>query len=286
MNKPRLTVSRVCIYAFLVLSALFFALPTWFAFMASFKTLPDLQSGNLFGLPNGWTIAPWKRAWQEVCTGIQGCTGMMPYFRNSLIVVIPSTLISTVWAGFNGYVISKWKFRGSEFVFFLLLFGLFLPTVMFLFPLSLILHRLGMSSSLLSLVLVHIIYSLPLALYFRNYFSSFPGELIKAARIDGAGLFTIFWRILLPSTKPIFVVVLIMQFTSIWNEFLFALILAPYDQQLVTVGLTNLTGSQIGTPETNVYMAAALMVALPTVLIYVVAGKYFVRGLTAGAVKG
>lgn len=278
--------ARLAIYAGLLLAALFFALPAWFAIVNAFKPLKEMQAGNVLGLPAQWTVEPWIAAWSTACTGGPKCQGLARYFIDSLLVVVPATLISTLWGCFNGYVLAKWRFRGADMVLFLLMFGTFMPAALFVFPLSVIFARLGLSDSLVGLVVVHTIYSVPVSLYFRNYFVGFPGELIKAARIDGAGLWMIFWRIVLPTAQPILVVVAIMQFTAIWNDFLFALVLAPSDQQLVTVGLNNLTNVQEDVPHHNVYMAAALICGLPTLLLYIVAGKYFVRGLTAGAVKG
>lgn len=286
IESRRLTPSRWGIYFALLMAVAFFALPAWFALINSFKPLEELQNGNVLGLPGAWIVTPWVEAWATACTGGPSCTGMSRYFLNSLLVVVPATAISTMWGCFNGYVLAKWRFKGSDSVLFLLMFGTFVPAGLFLLPLSVIFHRLGLSHSLFGLVVVHTIYSLPTALFFRNYFVGFPGELIKAARIDGAGLLVIFYRIVLPTAKPILVVVSIMQFTAIWNDFLFALVLAPSDQQLVTVGLNNLTNVQEDVPHYNTYMAAALIAGLPTLFIYIVAGKYFVRGLISGAVKG
>lgn len=277
---------RVLVYAALLMAVAFYALPAWFAIVNSFKPLAELQSGNVLGLPGRWTIAPWVEAWSTACTGAQTCSGLSRYFFDSLLVVVPSTVISTLWGCFNGYVLAKWRFRGVDGALFLLMFGVFMPAALFVFPLSVVFAKLALSQSLFGLVLVHALYSVPVALYFRNYFVGFPGELIKAARIDGAGLWTIFRRVVLPTAKPILVVVGIMQFTAIWNDFIFALVLAPSDQQLVTVGLNNLTNVQEDVPHYNAYMAAALIAGAPTLVLYMLAGKYFVRGLTAGAVKG
>ena len=286
MMNRRLTPSRVVIYLALLAAVAFFAMPAWFALINSFKPLKELQAGNVLGLPVTWTIGPWIEAWATACTGGGACTGMSRYFVNSMWVVVPATLISTMWGCFNGYVLAKWRFKGSDSVLFILMFGTFVPAGLFLLPLSIIFDRVGLSHTLWGLVVVHTIYSVPISLFFRNYFVGFPGELIKAARIDGAGLFVIFYRVVLPTAKPILVVVSIMQFTAIWNDFLFALVLAPSDLQLVTVGLNNLTNVQEDVPRHNTYMAAALIAALPTLVIYIVAGKYFVRGLISGAVKG
>lgn len=286
LYRRRLSGARLAIYAALSLAVLFFVLPAWFAVINSLKPLKEIQAGNVLGLPAQWTIEPWIAAWSTACTGGPACQGLAPYFIHSLMVVVPATVISTLWGCFNGYVLAKWRFRGSDAVLFLLMFGTFVPAALFLFPLSVIFARLQLSHSLLGLVVVHTLYSVPITLFFRNYFVGFPGELIKAARIDGAGLWVIFLRIVLPTAKPILVVVAIMQFTAIWNDFLFALVLAPSDQQLVTVGLNNLTNVQEDVPHHNTYMAAALIAGLPTLLIYIAAGKYFVRGLISGAVKG
>ncbi|MBT9549964.1 MAG: carbohydrate ABC transporter permease [Hydrogenophaga sp.] len=277
---------RWLVYGSLLLAVLFFALPAWFALVNAFKPLADLQAGNVLGLPSQWTLEPWVEAWSTACTGASTCGGLSRYFIDSLLVVVPATVISTLWGCFNGYVLAKWRFRGVDQVLFLMMFGIFMPAALFVFPLSVVFSQLNLSHSLVGLVLVHTLYSVPVALYFRNYFVGFPGELIKAARIDGAGLWVIFWRVVLPTAKPILVVVGIMQFTAIWNDFIFALVLAPSDQQLVTVGLNNLTNVQEDVPRYNTYMAAAVIAGAPTLVLYILAGKYFVRGLTAGAVKG
>lgn len=277
---------RWLVYGSLLLAVLFFALPAWFALVNAFKPLSDLQAGNVLGLPSQWTLEPWVEAWSTACTGASTCAGLSRYFIDSLLVVVPATVISTLWGCFNGYVLAKWRFRGVDTVLFLLMFGIFMPAALFVFPLSVVFSQLNLSHSLAGLVIVHTLYSVPVALYFRNYFVGFPGELIKAARIDGAGLWVIFWRVVLPTAKPILVVVGIMQFTAIWNDFIFALVLAPSDQQLVTVGLNNLTNVQEDVPRYNTYMAAAVIAGAPTLVLYMLAGKYFVRGLTAGAVKG
>ncbi|MCW5222234.1 carbohydrate ABC transporter permease [Verminephrobacter aporrectodeae subsp. tuberculatae] len=284
-GRPR-AASRLAIYGALILATLFFALPAWFALINSLKPLQEIQAGNVLGLPARWTVEPWIAAWSTACTGAPACAGLARYFVHSLMVAIPATVISTLWGCFNGYLLAKWRFRGSDAVLFVLMFGSFVPGVLFVFPLSIIFARLQLAHSLVGLVVVHTLYSLPIALFFRNYFVGFPGDLIKAARIDGAGLWVIFRRIVLPTAKPILVVVAIMQFTSIWNDFQFALVLAPSDQQLVTVGLNNLTNVQEDVAHHNTYMAAALIAGLPPLLIYIAAGKYFVRGLVSGAVKG
>jgi glucose/mannose transport system permease protein len=277
---------RLLIHAALLLALGFFALPAWFALVNSFKPLDEIQAGNVFGLPATWTLEAWAKAWNQACTGAAECRGLSGYFLNSALTVLPATAIGTLWGCWNGYILAKWRFKGSEAILFVLMFGSFIPIGLFLFPLTVIFDRLGLSSSLAGLIVVYVIYSLPTALFFKNYFVGFPGELIKAARIDGAGLFRIFWSVVLPTARPILMVVVIMSFTNIWNDFLFALVLAPYDNQTVTVGLNNLINVVEERAEYNVHMAAALIAALPTAIVYAVAGKHFVKGLTSGAVKG
>jgi glucose/mannose transport system permease protein len=284
--NPKFNLSRLAIYAFLALALVFFCLPAWFALVNSFKPLDEIYASNVFGLPSVWTIEPWVKAWGTACTGAPECEGLSRYFLNSVLAVVPSTALAAIWGCFNGYVLAKWRFRGSEAVLFVLMFGSFIPIGLFLFPLTVIFDRMGLSSSLAGLVVVYVVYSLPTTLFFKNYFVGFPGELIKAARIDGAGLLRIFWSVVLPTARPILMVVVIMTFTNVWNDFLFALVLAPYDSQTVTVGLNNLINVVEERAEYNVHMAAALIAALPTAIVYIVAGKHFVRGLTSGAVKG
>jgi glucose/mannose transport system permease protein len=284
--KAKFGLSRIAIYVVLLTVLVFFALPAWFAFVNAFKPLKEIVDGNVFGLPQTWTLEAWQKAWSKACTGASECAGLKGYFLNSFLVVVPATMIGALWGCLNGYVLAKWKFRGSDAVLFVLMFGSFIPIGLFLFPLTIVFDKLGLSTTLLGLMTVYVIYSLPTALFFRNYFTGFPSELIKAARIDGAGLFGIFWHVVLPTAKPILMVVVIMSFTNIWNDFLFALVLAPSDSQTVTVGLNNLITVVEDQPEYNVHMAAALIAALPTALVYIIAGKHFVRGLTAGAVKG
>ncbi len=284
--KQRFDLSRFSIYVLLILALAFFALPAWFALVNSFKPLQEIYDGNVFGLPHVWSLEGWSKAWSKSCTGTSECSGLSSYFINSVLVVLPATAIGTLWGCLNGYVLAKWRFKGAQAVLFVLMFGSFLPIGLFLFPLTLIFDRMGLSSSLMGLTIIYIIYSLPTALFFKNYFTGFPGELIKAARIDGAGLLRIFWSVVLPTARPILMVVGLMSFTNIWNDFLFALVLAPYDHQTVTVGLNNLINVTEDRIEYNVHMAAALIAALPTTVVYIFAGKQFVRGLTAGAVKG
>ncbi len=278
--------SRIAIYGVLLLACLVYLIPLIIMLITSFKTPMDIRTGNLLALPSDWTVLGWTKAWSEACTGVQ-CEGVKGYFWNSFKMTVPAVLISTLLGAFNGYVLSKWKFRGSDLMFGMLLFGCFVPFQVVLLPMAATLGKLGLANTTTGLVLVHVIYGVAFTtLFFRNYYVAIPDALIKAARLDGAGFFTIFFRILLPLSTPIFMVSLIWQFTQIWNDFLFGVVFASGDSQPITVALNNLVNTSTGVKEYNVDMAAAMIAALPTLVVYIVAGKYFIRGLTAGSVKG
>lgn len=287
--KPRasfLSPGRVLVYALLLAAAAFFLLPLYAMLVTSFKDAEEIRSSQLLALPQGLNWRAWAVAWSEACTGVD-CNGLQPFFWNSLSMTLPAVLISTVWGALNGYVLSLWKFRGSDTLFSLLLFGVFMPFQVVLLPMSQVLGWLGLSSSIAGLVLVHCLAGLAgTTLFFRNYYSAIPAELLKAARMDGAGFWQIFWRIVLPLSTPIVMVTLIWQFTNIWNDFLFGVVFSGTDSKPITVGLNNLANTSSSVKAYNVDMAAAIIAGLPTMLIYVIAGKFFVRGLTAGAVKG
>jgi glucose/mannose transport system permease protein len=280
------TASRFFLYGILALAALYALAPLWVMLATSLKSLDEIRDGSLIAAPHAPTIAAWGKAWSGACTGVR-CEGLQPFFVNSLLMTIPAVLISTIVGALNGYAITHWKFRGSEALFTMLLLGCFIPFQVVLLPMARTLGAIGFVDSIFGLIFVHVVYGLAFTtLFFRNYYLGVPGELIKAARVDGAGFFTIFWRILLPISAPIFMVCVIWQFTQIWNDFLFGVVFAGSDSQPVTVALNNLVRTSTGVKEYNVDMAAAIIAALPTLLVYIVAGKYFVRGLTAGAVKG
>jgi glucose/mannose transport system permease protein len=252
----------------------------------SFKDLDQLHSGNLLTPPSHWSVAPWVKAWSEACTGVR-CDGMRPFFMNSVRMVIPAVLLSSIIGAFNGYVLTHWRFRGADAIFTMLLVGCFIPFQTILLPMARLLGAVGISNTISGLVLVHVVYGIAFTtMFFRNFYVSIPAELVKAARIDGAGFFMIFTRILLPVSLPIFMVCVIWQFTQIWNDFLFGIVFSGVDSMPITVALNNLVNTSTGVKEYNVDMAAAIIAALPTLLVYIIAGRYFVRGLTAGAVKG
>ncbi|MDJ0831660.1 MAG: carbohydrate ABC transporter permease [Desulfobacterales bacterium] len=279
-------IGRMVVYGILIIAAVYFLIPLFVMIITSIKTMGDIRTGNLISLPREVTLDAWTTAWNSACIGV-ACNGIKGFFWNSVRMVIPAVAISTILGAINGYVFSKWRFKGSEVFFSLLLVGCFIPFQVILLPMARTLGQFGISQSLVGLIFVHVVYGLAFTtLFFRNFYVSIPDELVKAARIDGAGFFRIFWRILLPLSKPIFVVCIIWQTTQIWNDFLFGVVFSTGDTQPITVALNNLVNTSTGVKEYNVDMAAAIIAAIPTLLVYIVAGKYFLRGLTAGAVKG
>jgi glucose/mannose transport system permease protein len=278
--------TRALIYTALIFFAMFYLMPLYVMVVNSLKPLEEIRQGGMVNLPQVWTIEPWLSAWSTAQIGIQP-TGLKPFFINSILMVIPAVAISTVVGALNGYVLTKWHFRGSNIVFGMLLLSCFIPFQIVLIPTARILGLLGLAGSIPGLVLVHVVYGLGFTtLYFRNYYEAFPTELVRAAQIDGATFFQIFRRILLPSSGPIIVVSVIWQFTNIWNDFLFGASFAGANSTPMTVALNNLVQSSTGVKEYNVHFAGAILAALPTLIVYIVSGRYFVRGLMSGAVKG
>ena len=278
--------SRSLIYFVLLAVALYYLLPLFVMVVTSLKDLDEIRNGTIFSLPQSLNFDAWEKAWGTACTGAN-CNGLKGYFWNSVLIVIPAILISTIIGAINGYVLTKWRFKGSNIFFGLLLIGTMIPFQVILLPMARTLGFLGLSGSISGLIFVHVIYGLAFTtLFFRNYYVTVPTELVNAARIDGAGFWKIFTRIILPISTPIIVVSLIWQFTQIWNDFLFGVVYSSGDQQPITVALNNLVNTSTGVKEYNVDMAAAIIAALPTLFVYIVAGNYFVRGLTAGSVKG
>jgi glucose/mannose transport system permease protein len=277
---------RILMYAIMILAAFYFLMPFCVMLLTSLKSMDDIRMGNLISLPTAITLEPWREAWSSACIGVD-CGGIRHYFWNSVKMAIPAVLISTGIGMVNGYVISSWRFKGSEFFFSLLLVGCFIPFQVILLPMASTLGKLGLSQSLAGLILVHVLYGICFTtLFFRNYYVNIPDELVKAARIDGAGFFRILWKIILPLSAPIIVVSIIWQTTQIWNDFLFGVVFSTGESQPITVALNNLVNTSTGVKKYNVDMAAAIIAAMPTLLVYIAAGKYFMRGLTAGSVKG
>ena len=280
------TAGRILIYGTLVLFAVYFLVPLFVMVITSVKNMDEIRTGTLIALPQQPTLEPWLKAWGDATIGVT-YEGIRGFFWNSIRMVIPAVLFSTLIGAVNGYVLSKWRFRGSDTFFAMLLLGCFIPFQVVLLPMARTLGFLGLSESIWGLVLVHTVYGLAFTtLFFRNYYVAVPSELVNAARIDGAGFFRIFWKIMLPVSTPIFMVTIIWQTTQIWNDFLFGVCFSTGETQPVTVALNNLVNTSSSVKEYNVDMAAAIIAALPTLFVYFVAGKYFVRGLTAGAVKG
>ena len=278
--------ARAGVYAVLLVFAVYYLLPLYVMVVNSVKPLDEIRSGNMLAFPRAFTVEPWLSAWSTAQIGVQP-TGLLPYFWNTLQMVVPAVVISTFMGALNGYVLTKWRFRGDTVLFGCLLFACFIPFQIVLIPMASVLGFLNLAGTTAGLVLVHVVYGLGFTtLFFRNYYAAFPTELVKAAQIDGAGFFRIFWRILLPSSGPIIVVTVIWQFTNVWNDFLFGVSFADFDSMPMTVALNNLVSSSTGVKEYNVHFAGAILAALPTLVVYVVSGRYFVRGLMAGAVKG
>jgi glucose/mannose transport system permease protein len=278
--------ARGLIYLALILFAIYYLLPFYVMVVNSVKPLDEIRQGNMLALPQAFTLDPWRSAWSTAQIGVQA-TGLRPYFINSILMVVPAVTISTLLGALNGFVLTKWRFSGDNLVFGLMLLACFIPFQIALIPAARVLGLLGIAGTTQGLVLVHVVYGLGFTtLFFRNYYAAFPTELVKAAQIDGATFFQIFRRILLPSSGPILVVTVIWQFTNIWNDFLFGASFGDFDSQPMTVALNNLVSSSSGVKEYNVHFAGAILAALPTLIVYIVSGRYFVRGLMAGAVKG
>ncbi len=277
--------AKLVIYGLLALFAFYFLIPLIVVVLNSFRTLPDITQNGVLGLPRSLSLENWAQAWSGICIG-GTCEGISPYFKNSFKMVIPATIISTIIGALNGYLLSKWRFRGSEVLFGIITLGVFMPGQMVLLPWAITLGYLGLTNTTAGLVLVHVVQGTSFTtLFCRNYYVNIPDDLIKAARIDGAGFWRIFYRIVLPLSPPILIVTVIWQFTGIWNEFLYAVVFSSGSQQPITAALIALSTGSTGVRYYNVESAAVLMAALPPLLVYLFGGKYFMRGLTQGAIK-
>ncbi|MBQ2261284.1 MAG: carbohydrate ABC transporter permease [Loktanella sp.] len=286
--KPKKSFSRanIFLYGTLLLVSIYYLLPLYVMIVTSLKGMPEIRMGNVFGPPMEITFEPWVKAWSEACTGIN-CDGLQRGFWNSVNILIPSLILSISIASVNGYALANWRFKGSETFFTILIIGAFIPYQTMIYPIVIILREIGLMGSLGGLVLVHAVFGMPiLTLLFRNYFTSLPEELFKAARVDGAGFWGIYFRIMLPMSLPIFVVAIILQVTGIWNDFLFGVIYTRPATYPMTVQLNNIVNSVQGVREYNVNMAATLLTGIVPLVIYFASGKLFVRGIAAGAVKG
>jgi glucose/mannose transport system permease protein len=286
--RPRkfFTFDRAIVYSVLALCALFFLLPLYIMVVTSFKDLDAIRTGNIFVPGKVFTTYPWTKAWSEACTGLY-CEGVRVGFWNSVKITVPSVIVSIAVACVTGYSLANWPFKFSEVLFTILLLSSFIPYVVMIYPLVMITKWLGIFSTLPAVVLVHTVFGLPiLTLLFRNYFASLPPELFKAARVDGAGYWRALFQVFLPMSVPIMTVAVILQVTGIWNDFLFGVIYAGPTNYPMTVQLNNIVNTGQGVKEYNVDMAATILTGLVPLVIYFVSGKYFVRGIAAGAVKG
>jgi glucose/mannose transport system permease protein len=287
-RRPRRALSprNIVLYGTLFVAALYYLLPLYVMVVTSLKGMPEIRLGNIFSPPMEITFEPWVTAWSQACTGLN-CDGLSRGFWNSVRILVPSVVVSIAVASVSGYALANWRFKGSEFFFSILIIGAFIPYQVMIYPVVIVLRELGVYGTLTGLIIVHTIFGMPiLTLLFRNYFASLPVELFKAARIDGAGFWQIYFRIMLPMSLPIFVVAMILQVTGIWNDFLFGVVFTRPDTYPMTVQLNNIVNSVQGVKEYNVNMAATLLTGAVPLIVYFVSGRLFVRGIAAGAVKG
>jgi glucose/mannose transport system permease protein len=278
--------ARIGLYVFLVTAAALFLLPLYVMLVTSIKPMEEIRLGNLFSLPVKVTLEPWAQAWMSACTGLE-CGGIRTGFMNSVAIVIPSTVLSILLGALNGYALSFWRPRGAQALFVVLLTGAFIPYQVMLFPLIRALAALGLFGTLPGVVLIHTVFGMPvMTLLFRNYYAGVPHELFMAARIDGGGFWRIFVQLMLPMSLPIVVVAMIMQVTAIWNDFVLGLVFAGSEHLPMTVQLNNVINTTTGERHYNVNMAATLLTSLVPLAVYLISGRWFVRGIAAGAVKG
>jgi glucose/mannose transport system permease protein len=284
--QRRRLIGRVIVYSVLIFFAVFYLFPLLVMLLTSFKTMDDVRSGTLLSLPAPFTTEPWQVAWSSACVGVE-CIGVRGFYLNTIMMAVPAVVFSTAIGAVNGYALTQFSFPCGRAVFGLMLLGAFTPYQAILIPLAHTLGSVGLAGSLAGLSLVHTIYGIPFTTAFaRSFYLSLPPELVRAAKVDGAGFWRIFASIMLPISLPILVVAVIYQFTNIWNDFLFGAALTYGRQAPIMVALNNIVNTSTGERPYNVHMAAAIFAALPTLVLYVVAGKYFIRGLTMGSVKG
>ena len=276
IQNPKSAIRNLTFWLVLLLALIFYALPIYVMVINGIKAAQDVSLATMWRLPSQFTLGGFAEAW----------TRLSPNLRNSLVMVVPATILSALIGSLNGYLFSKWRFRGSEVIFAVLLFGFFIPYQSILLPLVRFLQMIGLYGTLPGLVLTHVVYGIPVTtLIFRNFYASIPPSIIEAATVDGAGILQTYSRIILPLSAPAFAVTAIFQFTNIWNDFLFGITVVPNPKaQPVTIALNNLSGSF--SVDWNVVMAGAVLAALPTALVYIFLGRFFIRGLVAGSVKG
>ena len=280
------TPARLGIYAFLVSAALFFVLPLYVMGITSIKPMDEIRMGNIFALPVSLTFEPWAKAWSSACTGLE-CRGISVGFMNSMKILLPSLVLSIFMGSLNGYALAFWRVKWANWAFSILMLGAFIPYQVMLYPLVRMFAMVNMFQSLPNIVLVHTFFGMPImTLLFRNYYAGLPVELFKAARIDGGGFWRIYFQLMVPMSLPIFVVATILQVTGIWNDFILGLIFAGRELYPITVQLNNIINSTQGEKVYNVNMAATLLTSMVPLAVYFVSGRWFVRGIAAGAVKG
>ena len=279
------SVGRAVVYVAVILLAAGYLVPMVVVVLNSLRTAEEIAQTSMIGWPKVWAFQNYTAAWSDFCIA-QTCSGIRPYMLNSALVTLPATVFSTLLGAVAGYAISLWRFRGDSWIFALVTLGVFLPEQMRLIPWTIVLRDVGLTNTLSGLVMIHTIQGLSFTtLFCRNYYVAIPQDLMKAARIDGAGFFRIFHRIVMPLSPPILIVTVIWQFTHIWNEFLYGVTFTTGTQQPVTAALIALSASVADVPQYGVQSAAVVVAAVPTLLVYLFGGRYFVRGLTAGAVK-
>ena len=285
-RRVALSPARIGIYAFLLTAALFFLLPLYVMLATSFKPMAEIRAGNIFAFPLAFSLDAWREAWSSACTGLS-CEGIKGGFWNSVAIVVPSTILPILVGAINGYALSFWRPRGAALLFGILMVGAFIPVQVMIYPLVRVLASVGLFGSLPGIVLVHLVFGMPvMTLLFRNYYASVPHELFQAARIDGGGFFRIFAQVMLPMSLPIIVVAAIMQVTGVWNDYILGLVFAGTENLPMTVQLNNVINTTTGTRQYNVNMAATILTSLVPLAIYFISGRWFVRGIAAGAVKG
>ena len=286
MKRRRINPARLGIYAFLFTAALFFLLPLYVMLVTSVKSMEEIRLGNIFALPLQVTFEPWTQAWSSACTGLS-CDGIRGGFWNSVAIAVPSTILPILLGAINGYALSFWRPRGASLLFGILMVGAFVPLQVMIYPLVRVTGAMGLFGSLSGIVLVHVIFAMPvMTLLFRNYYAGVPHELFQAARIDGGGFFRIFAQVMLPMSLPIIMVAAIMQVTGVWNDYILGLQFAGTDNYPMTVQLNNVMNTTTGTRMYNVNMAATILTSMVPLAIYFISGRWFVRGIAAGAVKG
>ncbi len=282
----RMTIGRIGLYAFLLIAALFFLLPLYVMGVTSLKPMAEVRAGNILALPSAPSLDAWTQAWSAACTGL-ACNGIRIGFWNSIRILVPSVAASITVGALTGYTLSFWRPRGAELLFASLMVVAFIPYQVFIYPLVRLFSLAGIGNSLLAVIVAHTIFGLPtMTLLFRNHFAALPIELFKAARVDGAGFWRIFVQIMLPMAVPIVVVAMILQVTGIWNDFILGLVFAGRGNLPMTVQLNNIVNTTQGERFYNVDMAATMLTALLPLAVYFLSGRWFVRGIAAGAVKG